>query len=346
MKTRSARLTGVAAIGCMTGSVLAGGVDLQPRMGDPVPGMTPAQMTAFLAGQNDYNTPFLAEEGLGPVFNKESCGNCHNNPLGGTGSQTVTRAGFADKGGFDSLEMFGGPLFQQQAIDEDCAEVVHASANVMTLRVTNGMLGYGLVEAIEDADILALESSPPGVSGKARMTEAFEASGRPARRPLRLEGAAADDPLLLRGRRADGDRHHQPLPHDRERSERHQPAVDLLECDTVADPEDGPDGNGDHFIDRVTVFQQFLAQPPQTPKNGMTGESDLQHDRMRGSATTRRSRRSNDPSLPKIRDPQPVDSSVLRLPAARHGSRGGLHPGRHGDGSRDPHASAVGRARA
>ena len=47
----------------------------------------------------------------------------------------------------------------------------------------------------------------------------------------------------------------------------------LASCDTVADPEDVPDAEGFTFIDRVTHFQRYLAEPPQTPKSGMTGET-------------------------------------------------------------------------
>lgn len=45
----------------------------------------------------------------------------------------------------------------------------------------------------------------------------------------------------------------------------------LAACDTVADPEDGPDASGKHMIDRWTDFQRYLAGPPQTPKSGMSG---------------------------------------------------------------------------
>jgi hypothetical protein len=48
--------------------------------------------------------------------------------------------------------------------------------------------------------------------------------------------------------------------------------VALAACDTVPDPEDGPDGEGLHFIDRVTHFQRYLTHPPQTPRSGMSGE--------------------------------------------------------------------------
>ncbi|MEE2819087.1 MAG: di-heme oxidoredictase family protein, partial [Planctomycetota bacterium] len=46
----------------------------------------------------------------------------------------------------------------------------------------------------------------------------------------------------------------------------------LQECDTVNDPEDELDSEGFDFIDRVTDFQRLLAPPPQTPRNGMSGE--------------------------------------------------------------------------
>ena len=167
---------------------------------------------------------------------------------------------------------FGGSLFQQQAIDEDCAEVVPPQANVTTLRVTNGMLGYGLVEAILDADILALESSPPGVSGRAHMVEAFEAPGVPR---VGRFGWKAQVPTLLTFS-ADAALNEIGLTNRFLMTENDPNGINpptLAECDTVADPEDGPDGNGDHFIDRVALFQRLLAQPPQTPKNGMTGET-------------------------------------------------------------------------
>jgi hypothetical protein len=47
----------------------------------------------------------------------------------------------------------------------------------------------------------------------------------------------------------------------------------LAGCDLVADPEDGPDSQGLHRIDRQTNFQRFLAPPPQTPRSGMAGEA-------------------------------------------------------------------------
>ncbi|MDP7400921.1 MAG: hypothetical protein QF351_03335 [Phycisphaerales bacterium] len=84
----------------MSGFMLAmviGQVELQARMGDPISGLDAAYSARFEAGAQLYNTSLIAEDGLGPIFNKQSCANCHNNPVGGHGSQTVIRFGMEDK---------------------------------------------------------------------------------------------------------------------------------------------------------------------------------------------------------------------------------------------------------
>jgi hypothetical protein len=249
------------------------GIELapQPGMGDPLLGLTADQMDRFDAGRIDYGAPLSGDGGLGPIFNKESCGNCHNNPLGGAGTQTVTRFGLSDKGEFDPLERFGGSLLQALTIMEGCEEVIAPEANVIASRLTLGTLGYGLVEAIPDADLLALEQDPPGVSGRAHMVEALEDPGVlrvgrfgwKAQVPtvLTFSGDAARNEMGLTNRLVptENDPNGIRAPH-------------LEDCDTVDDPEDGPDREGRHFIDRVTDFQRYLAAPPQTPRSGMTGE--------------------------------------------------------------------------
>ena len=144
--------------------LIIGQVELQPRMGDPIAGLNAAYTARFEAGAQLYNTSLIAEDGLGPIFNKQSCANCHNNPVGGHGSQTVTRFGMEDKKeGFVELEQFGGSLLQVSGIDLGCAEEIPAMANIVADRLTIGMLGYGLVEAIADADLMALESKSPAL---------------------------------------------------------------------------------------------------------------------------------------------------------------------------------------
>ena len=127
----------------------------QPKMGDVILGLTADQLNDFMVGKTAYGINLEEFEGLGPAFNKENCAGCHNNPIGGPGTSTVTRFGTSTKGGgFDPLESLGGSLLQADAINDGCREDIPGAATITQTRITNGMLGYGLVEAIPDADLL------------------------------------------------------------------------------------------------------------------------------------------------------------------------------------------------
>src|SRR5262245_1583572 len=63
-----------------------GSVTLQPAMGPPLVGLTQKQLDRFDAGKTAFDLDFNASTGLGPVFNQVSCGNCHSNPQGGSGT--------------------------------------------------------------------------------------------------------------------------------------------------------------------------------------------------------------------------------------------------------------------
>ena len=249
------------------------GTPVQPRPGKPISNISDALIERFELGKLAFNEELSIEGGLGPIFNKSSCGNCHNNPVGGPGSQTVTRFGhLGKKGGFDPLAELGGSLLQAEAISDECAEVIPAGVNVTSLRVTNGALAYGLVEAISDEDLLAnRDAQPEAQRGEAHMVSNFEDPtdelhvGRfgwkaQVASVLTFSSDAAQNEMGLSNRF---------LPFD------NAPNGDedvLADCDTVADPEDGPDADGYDFIDRVTDFQRLLAPPPQTPQFGMEGE--------------------------------------------------------------------------
>jgi hypothetical protein len=255
---------------------VGGGTTIEPqaKAGEALPDLTAAQLERFLIGRERYGQPLLESEGLGPVFNKQDCANCHGNPFGGPGNQTVTRFGATGKkGGFFGLEQFGGSLLQAESIDILCEEVIPAEATVTSLRVTNGAMGYGLIEAILDADLQAIADNPPGgVSGRTHIVQSFEDPlvdrvGRFGWKAqvatlLTFSADAAQNEMGLTNRF---------LPMENDPNGIRPPA--LIDCDFVADPEDGPDAEGFDFIDRVTDFQRFMAAPPQTPKSGMTGET-------------------------------------------------------------------------
>ena len=258
---------------CILFSLSAYSVDLQPRPGAPIPSLSDELMMRFELGKIAYETDLSVEDGLGPIFNQTSCASCHNNPVGGAGNQTVTRFGMIDKkGGFDPLTNFGGSLLQAQANSDDCLEFVPAEANVTSLRVTNGALAFGFVEAIADWTLLEnQQQQDESIRGKAHMVSNFEDETDPLHvgrfgwkaqvaSVLTFSSDASLNEMGLTNRFLPIEN----APNGNEEL--------LQECDTVNDPEDGPDSEGFDFIDRVTDFQRLLAPPPQTPRNGMSGE--------------------------------------------------------------------------
>lgn len=248
--------------------------ELQPRIGDPLPGLAAAERVLFDAGKVEFTRILGVADGLGPIFNDSSCSTCHSNPrAGGAGSKRVTRFGKAGTP-FDPLANLGGSLLQISATLPNCVETVPPQADVEIQRVTPSTAGAGLVEAIRGGDIRAREFAPPsGVSGRAHMVRSFEKRGQAKldvgrfgwkaqlASILSFSADASQNELGLSNRFIPGD------------NPPNGNLVLLSQCDTVPDPEDHADGQGLHAIDRQANFQRLLAAPPQTPRSGMSGAS-------------------------------------------------------------------------
>lgn len=96
------------------------------------------------------------EKGLGPVYNAQSCAECHQNPVTGSSSQvTVMRAGHRDQAG-NFVEAPGGSLINDRAIHYSLQEHISNSENMRTFRASLSTLGDGFVEAIDDATLIAI----------------------------------------------------------------------------------------------------------------------------------------------------------------------------------------------
>ena len=121
---------------------------------------------------------FIAD-GLGPVYNAQSCGECHQNPVTGAISQiTEHRAGRFRQGVFTGIP--GGSLLHSRATNAAIQEHMPASANVDTFRTSLNTLGDGFVEAIDDATLqgIAAEQSlmtRGRIGGEIVMVPVFEA---------------------------------------------------------------------------------------------------------------------------------------------------------------------------
>ncbi|MGH9632173.1 MAG: di-heme oxidoredictase family protein [Bryobacteraceae bacterium] len=140
--------------------------------GSPLPGITPREMELFRLGLEDFMEVETAEEGLGPAFNGTSCAVCHSVPaVGGISTMTEIRAGHRDENGhFTALN--GGTLYQLFSTPgHRCQVQIPAEANVIARRMPIPVFGAGLVEAIPDQAIIALEDpddrNGDGISGRA-----------------------------------------------------------------------------------------------------------------------------------------------------------------------------------
>ena len=123
--------------------------------------------TDFAAARGVFEERDDIAKGLGPVYNAQSCAECHQNPLTGGGSQIAElRAGHNDVFG-NFVDAPGGSLINDRAIDASIQERVPGSENVRTLRMSTGVLGAGFIEAINSNTLSAIANTQPGQSGGA-----------------------------------------------------------------------------------------------------------------------------------------------------------------------------------
>ena len=241
-----------------------------PQPGDPLPGVTSEEFEAFRLGLEDFLEVETAEEGLGPAYNGTSCAECHSVPaIGGVAPVTTVRAGIRrSDGSFVDLDPTRGSLFQLFSIPtHGCQSVIPPEANVIERRVPIPLFGAGLVEAIPDATLLALEDpldlDGDGVSGRAaRVIDLASGDERIGRFGWKSQVAT----LLVFG--ADAYRNEMGITNDLFPDELTFRLSDeqLRACDPIPEPEDIPElGTGLRGIDNFEAFMKFLAPPPRGP---------------------------------------------------------------------------------
>ncbi len=233
--------------------------------GLPLPGLSESQLEAFAAGQSLFNRPFAPEDGLGPIFNQDRCGSCHDLPTsGGHGAEPVMRVSrFDPDRGCSVLPELGGGLLQQIVTEqarrlgvepERIPETATAASDVRAPAI----YGLGLVEAVSEADLLRAadpdDADGDGISGRPN----FDGSGRLGRfgrkaRHATLRGFVEEAIRVEMGLTTPGHPMEElpggrPLP----------PGADL-----AADPE-----TGEAEIQQLVDYVRFLAPPgPRPPEN-------------------------------------------------------------------------------
>ncbi|HVG22002.1 MAG TPA: di-heme oxidoredictase family protein [Blastocatellia bacterium] len=162
--------------------------DMDARTDDLHNGFGPKGTVAAeppIAGQDFVNNKAIFEEaevledGLGPVYNAQSCRECHQSPDTGAASQiSEFRAGHLD--GFGSfVDAPGGSLINDRAIDADIQERVSSNDTIRTFRMSLSTLGDGYVEALANASLQNnIAAQPVGQRGTLINVPVFEAPGQ------------------------------------------------------------------------------------------------------------------------------------------------------------------------
>jgi len=247
--------------------------------GDPLPGLTPREFEEFRLGLDDFTEVETSEEGLGPAFNGTSCAVCHSVPaIGGGGIMLETRAGYKDAdGNFRGLNKDGDTLMHLFSVPtHNCQPIIPDDVTIIARRAPIPLFGAGLVEAIPDETLLALEDpqdrNRDGVSGRAAMITDV-ATGE--RRVGRFGWKAQHATLLAFG--ADAYRNEMGITNDLFPNESLFGIADelLRRCDPRPDPEDVRErSTGRRGIDNFESFMRFLAPVSRGPLDEQTREGE------------------------------------------------------------------------
>jgi CxxC motif-containing protein (DUF1111 family) len=241
-----------------------------PNFGEPLAGLTSDQLARFNAGKTEFSGVETVEEGVGPIFNDVSCGNCHLlGAIGGGGTVLETRFGRTKSDGtFDPMTEFGGSLIQKNGIGTfgDCTyvpEIVPPEATIRADRRTTALFGLGLVDAVPDSTFYGLaeleKHLPDGTAGTVSVVTNLT-TGRPA---VGKFGWKDQNPTLFQFA---GDAYVNEMGITNPQfPDENCPAGDCsyLHCNPNTNMND--DGEG---VQEFADFMTFLAPPPRGPVTG------------------------------------------------------------------------------
>lgn len=225
---------------------------------------------AFNEGMQEFNGQEDISDGLGPLYNARSCGECHANPIVGGGSQiTELRAGHYDTASTNFLDHPGGSLINDRAIDALISERILPGNEVRTLRLSTSVLGLGFVEAIDDATLPDIARNQPmltagrinGVAIRVPISES-----RNSTRVGRFGWKCQHGSLVSFA--ADAYLNEMGITSPLQPTENNSNGASVADYDTVADPED--DG------DDIELFAQFMRAtkaPPRDTALAITGNA-------------------------------------------------------------------------
>lgn len=216
-------------------------------------------------------------KGLGPLYNAQSCAECHQNPITGGGSQVAElRAGHRDGAG-NFVDAPGGSLINDRAIHPDIQERVGGADNVRTLRMSTSVMGAGFIEAINSNTLVAIANAQPAaLRGQVIQVPVLEAPGN--NRVGRFGWKNQNSSLLSFA--ADAYLNEMGITNRLLRTENTSMGRSVANFDTVPDNQPcannaaiscGEDPDGD--IDEFAAFMRATKAPPRDTALAATGDA-------------------------------------------------------------------------
>jgi CxxC motif-containing protein (DUF1111 family) len=214
-------------------------------------------------------------DGLGPLYNAQSCRECHQNPVsGGVSQMTELRVGHLDRKerfrnpripiARGTVIITGRSLVNDRAIcpnkafpDTEIQERVPNRETIRTFRISVNLLGDGFVEAIADQTLIDLaraqcRTSRGTICGQALRVPIVEVRGQTAIGRFGWK----DQHASLLSFAADAYLNEMGITNPLQRDE-----VTTL-CNTVSEPNDTPGADGLADIDHFARFVRSTKAPP------------------------------------------------------------------------------------
>jgi CxxC motif-containing protein (DUF1111 family) len=272
-------------LGLCVGGAVGSGPEEAPAAFDGASNGLVDQAT-HAADRQEFDAVEGIADGLGPLYNAQSCRECHQNPDSGGPSQVAElRVGHHDSGGRfvnpsvpigdGATVITGRNLINDRAICPSAAfpaleiqERVPETETIRTLRMSLSLFGDGFVEAVPDETLKALAArqcreTHGRVCGRAISVPVLEAPGETAigrfgwkDQHASLLSFAADAYLNEMGI-----------------TSRLAPSEVTTLCDTVKDPEDSAGDDGIADIDRFARFMRATKAPPRDVRLAETAEA-------------------------------------------------------------------------
>ncbi|HET9212657.1 MAG TPA: di-heme oxidoredictase family protein [Thermoanaerobaculia bacterium] len=202
-------------------------------------------------------------DGLGPVYNAQSCRECHQNPVSGATSQvTELRAGTFDGVSFTNPPG-GRSLMNDRAINPAIQMRLNTGFNVVDTRASLNILGDGFVEAIADATFTNIRNAQPsGLKGQIINVPLSEAPGQT--RIARFGWKNQQASLLSFA--ADAYLNEMGITSPLQPTENNSLGVSVAPYDTVPDPEDAATGSAPNGPD-IEAFARFMRSTKVPPRD-------------------------------------------------------------------------------